>query len=59
MLLQSLTTRVPDDAQIEVAIHAMNTALAADEGRQPVAQEGAEVASPSESNPVEGEEAFQ
>ena len=59
MLLQSLTTRAPDDAQIEVAIHAMNTALAADEGRQAVAQEGAEVASPSESNPVEGEEAFQ
>ena len=33
ILLQSLTTRVPDDAQIEVAIHAMNSALAADEGR--------------------------
>ncbi len=36
MLLQSLTTRVPDDSQIEVAIYAMETALAADEGRQPV-----------------------
>ncbi len=30
ILLQSLTTRVPDDAQIEVAIDAMKTALAAD-----------------------------
>ena len=35
LLLQSLTTRVPDDGQIEVAIHAMETALAADEGRLP------------------------
>ena len=59
LLLQSLTTRVPDDAQIEVAIHAMNTALTADEGRPAVAQEEAEVESPSESSPVEGGEAFQ
>ncbi len=33
MLLQRLTTRQPDDSQIEVAILAMETALAADEGR--------------------------
>ena len=31
LLLQSLTTRPPDDAQIEVAISAMKTALSADE----------------------------
>ena len=30
--LQKLTTRQPDDAQIEVAIHAMKTAIAADAG---------------------------
>ena len=34
LLLQKLTTRQPDDAQIEVAVHAMNTVLAADEGRE-------------------------
>ena len=34
LLLQRLTTRQPDDGQIEVAISAMETALAADEGRQ-------------------------
>lgn len=34
LLLQALTTRQPDDAQIEVAVHAMNTVLAADEGRE-------------------------
>ena len=32
-LLQKLTTRVPDDGQIEVAIQAMEGAVAADEGR--------------------------
>lgn len=32
MLLQSLTTRTPDKSQVEVAIHAMKTALAADQG---------------------------
>jgi len=31
--LQKLTTRQPDDQQIEVAIRAMETAIAADEGR--------------------------
>ncbi|MCH7606722.1 MAG: DUF1385 domain-containing protein [Chloroflexi bacterium] len=34
LLLQRLTTRTPDDAQIEVAISAMEGALAADQGRQ-------------------------
>jgi uncharacterized protein YqhQ len=38
LLLQKLTTRQPDDDQIEVAVHAMNTVLAADEGR-PLPQE--------------------
>ena len=35
LTLQRLTTRQPDDEQIEVAIHAMETALAADEEREP------------------------
>ena len=35
LTLQRLTTRQPDDKQIEVAIHAMETALAADEEREP------------------------
>ena len=34
LLLQRLTTRYPDDDQIEVAICAMESAVAADEGRQ-------------------------
>ena len=34
LLLQRLTTRPPDDAQIEVAITAMEGALAADDGRE-------------------------
>ncbi len=34
LLLQRLTTREPDDAQIEVAISAMEGALAADQGRE-------------------------
>ncbi len=39
LTLQKLTTRQPDDSQIEVAIMAMDTALAADEGRTaPAAQ---------------------
>ena len=37
LLLQRLTTRAPDDSQIEVAIRAMETAVAADEGRLPSA----------------------
>ena len=36
--LQKLTTRQPDDAQIEVAIHAMETAIAADAGETVVRQ---------------------
>jgi len=32
--LQKLTTRQPDDAQIEVAIRAMETAIAADAGEE-------------------------
>ena len=39
--LQRLTTRQPDDAQMEVAIAAMQTALAADEGTVPVAPQPA------------------
>ena len=34
LLLQVLTTRRPDDSQIEVAVHAMQCAIAADEGRE-------------------------
>jgi uncharacterized protein YqhQ len=34
LLLQRLTTRQPDDQQIEVAITAMEAAIAADEGRE-------------------------
>ncbi len=34
LLLQRLTTRIPDDSQIEVAITAMEGALAADQGRE-------------------------
>ena len=48
LLLQKLTTRQPEDAQIEVAIHAMNTVLAADEGRE----------LPGEGTAVENEEAL-
>ena len=35
LTLQRLTTRQPDDKQIEVAVRAMETALAADEEREP------------------------
>jgi len=34
LLLQKMTTRQPDDDQIEVAVHAMSTVLAADQGRE-------------------------
>ncbi|MBM3941778.1 MAG: DUF1385 domain-containing protein [SAR202 cluster bacterium] len=34
LLMQQLTTRKPEDDQIEVAIHAMQAALAADAGRE-------------------------
>lgn len=36
LLLQRMTTRIPDDSQIEIAIYAMETAVATDEGREPV-----------------------
>jgi uncharacterized protein YqhQ len=39
--LQSLTTREPDDAQVEVAICALREVLAADEGREAIAGEQA------------------
>ena len=56
LLLQSLTTRVPDDSQIEVAIQAMGTAIAADQGVEPMHREvtGAELA--SDTGSVEGGE---
>ena len=57
LLLQRLTTRAPDDSQIEVAILAMKTALAADAGTLPVAQEGASEADHSpQAGQVEGGE---
>jgi uncharacterized protein YqhQ len=34
LILQRLTTRQPDDSQIEVAICAMEAAIAADQGRE-------------------------
>ena len=42
LLLQRLTTRQPDDDQIEVAIYAVETAIAADEGREYVTTVSAE-----------------
>ena len=39
MLLQRLTTRRPNDHQIEVAISAMECALAADRGQEPAAEQ--------------------
>ena len=51
LLLQRLTTRPPDDAQIEVAVHAMNTVLAADEGRELPVDAGG---SNTEEGPPEG-----
>ena len=56
LLLQSLTTRVPDDSQIEVAIHAMKTAIAADEGRELAVQEEPEAERSSEAGQMEGGE---
>ena len=45
MLLQRLTTRRPDDSQIEVAIQAMKVALAADEGIEYTPEQGAQTQS--------------
>ena len=56
LLLQSLTTRVPDDGQIEVAIRAMDKAIAADEGREPAYHEGSEAEHPSEAGQTESGE---
>ena len=56
LLLQSLTTRVPDEGQMEVAATAMKMAIAADEGRQSAIQEGQEAERPIEAGPVEGGE---
>jgi uncharacterized protein YqhQ len=49
LTLQRLTTRQPDDKQIEVAIHAMETALAADEEREPrhTGQTGEAISTPT------------
>lgn len=56
LLLQSLTTRVPDDGQIEVAIQAMDSALAADEGRLVATQEETRAEVPPEAGQIEGGE---
>ena len=58
LLLQRLTTRVPDDSQIEVAICAMATAVAADEGTLPAPQQVPEAASHSEAGRIESGEVF-
>ncbi len=47
LALQRLTTRQPDDDQIEVAIHAMNAALRADEGQPQADEEDVPPASPT------------
>ncbi len=44
LALQALTTRQPDDGQIEVAIHALNTALEADLGQGATANGEADAA---------------
>ena len=56
LLLQRLTTRIPDDSQIEVAIHAMEGALAGDAGRQPVLTLETGVQRPSQLGEAEGGE---
>jgi uncharacterized protein YqhQ len=61
--LQNLTTRQPDDAQMEVAIAAMRTALDADEGREaalgsaPRLREGAPAPQPAADPPAPSGEA--
>ena len=55
LALQSLTTRQPDDAQVEVAIAAVNEAVAADEGRSElVGQETSEEEGPATTEPLGG-----
>ena len=56
LLLQGLTTRVPDDRQIEVAIQAMKAAVAADEGRLSTTFGEPQGASQHEAGRVEGGE---
>ena len=56
LLLQTLTTRQPDDEQIEVAIHAMNGAIAADEGRLSSVQQGFQEPQSAETDQVDGGE---
>ena len=51
LALQSLTTREPDDDQIEVAIHAMKRAIADDEAADAAADSLHEDAPATESNP--------
>ena len=51
LALQTFTTRNPDDSQIEVAIHAMKTAVAADEGA--LTPQGGEEARKSFDSPQE------
>ena len=53
LLLQRLTTRQPDDGQIEVAIKSMETAIAADEGRELASVEEQPSQQVSEANPGE------
>lgn len=52
LLLQQLTTRQPDDQQIEVAITAMEAALAADDGREYRTQSTASPAEPHSPDPT-------
>jgi uncharacterized protein YqhQ len=54
LLLQSMTTRPPDDGQIEVAINAMETALAADEGRAAALHPSPTAHQSLEAGPAEG-----
>ena len=51
LLLQKLTTRIPEDDQIEVAICAVEGALAADEGREYTPDFGRSTAEASYDNP--------
>jgi hypothetical protein len=58
LALQALTTRQPEDDQIEVAIHAMNLAMAADEGRElPADPETAVEDAPAEGDTAQGDQA--
>ena len=56
LLLQSLTTRVPDDGQMEVAASAMKLAIDADEGSRPDTQEEQSGGPAVETGQAEGSE---